>query len=153
MLSLSFPNTRWGHSININKISLYITNSVFRLKLFASHQRPIEKILQFYGAYLWEFMRFIKVFIFYPSGVLLIITHLLLVLFHYHLVVKEYIAQLYSVYKTQQQVTKAYLYNQLLWSKVETIKHITSGPSLDNRLTLIEICISSCFSNSKHVLK
>lgn len=54
---------------------------------------------------------------------------------HHHLVVKEYVAyQLYSVYKTTQLVTKAHLFNQLLLSKDETIKHITPGPSLDNKL-------------------
>lgn len=80
-------------------------------------------------------MRLVKVFKRYPGGVLLK-THLLLVLLcHHHLVVKDYIAyQLYSIYKTEQQVTKAHLFNQLLLSKDETIKHITPGPSLNNKL-------------------
>lgn len=82
-------------------------------------------------------MRLVKVFSCYPCEVLLS-THLLPLLFcHHHLVVKEYIAhQLYSVYKTAQLVKKkkAHLFNQLLLSKDETIKHITPEPSLDNKL-------------------
>ena len=83
----------------------------------------------------YQFMRLVKVFRCYPCGVLLR-THLLpVLLYHHHLVVKEYVAyQLYSVYKTTKLVTKAHLFNQLLLSKDETIKHITPGPSLDNKL-------------------
>lgn len=85
------------------------------------------------GAY--QFTRLVKVFRGHPCEVLLR-THLLPLLFcHPHLVVKEHIAyQLYSVYKTAQLVTKAHLFNQLLLSKDETIKHITPEPSLDNKL-------------------
>lgn len=51
-----------------------------------------------------------------------------------------------------EQVTKAHLFNQLLLIKDEIIKHFTPEPSLDNKLTLIEIHTLSCFSNSRYAL-
>lgn len=77
---------------------------------------------------LWDLLK--------PSNIVLVllITCLLLVVFVLSLPSNKIAHQLYFVYNIKQQATEAYLCDQLLLSKRESLKYITPEPSLDHQL-------------------